>query len=273
MVTKKGEDVMNNSHKTFAAFGLAVIVALFATQSLRADLEVADDEHEFNELLEENKYVVVHFNPYEEDSDEDDDLDETKQAFVNVANKSRYDQAGIMFVGANVPEITDGEFGQAEQDADADTDAEADDLVQELEQLGVRTDKSTFILFKNGKPVSSKDDKVFVKAGDDLDEQDIEKFIERHWGKRIDRILERQKPKRPAGATVVTQPTESVRYVRTYPRYRYRPWYGRRYYGWGHRPWGYYGGFGRRWGRWGRRGGIGFGIGFGFGRGRGFRRW
>lgn len=263
---------MNKLRKTYAALSLAAIVALFATQSVRADFEVADDEDEFNELLDENKYVVVHFNPYEEDSDEDDDLDDTKQAFVNVANKARYDQADIMFVGANVQEMTDGEFtetGTSEADADAET-AQVDDLVQELREFGVRTDKSTFILFRNGKPVADKDGKVFVKTGDDLDEEAIEKFIERHWGKRIDRILERQKPKRPAGTTVVTQPTETVRYVRTYPRYHYRPWYGRRYWGgWG-RPWGYYGGFGRRWGR---RGGIGFGIGFGFGRGRGFRRW
>lgn len=248
--------------KYFIAVGAAV-AGLSVWQAAHGRVEVADDEHEFHEILRHSKYVVVHFNPYQEDSDSDIQLDATKGAFVAVSHQPRYVHAGIVFVGANVPEITLHE----------------PDLAQELADMGVEKDASTFILFRNGKPLLDDNKAVVKKVGDDLTEADIDYFIEQRWGKRIDRILEslhRQE------TVVLQRPAEIARTSATC-----QPWYHDGYYAaypynnWGYYSdvnilpgyyWGGYGWGGRGWGgeriRPGYRGGRWYGTAAAAGRAR-----
>jgi hypothetical protein len=211
--------------------------------SLDARVEVAETMYDFDNIIADGM-VIVHFNPFVEDSDEALDLDATKDAFNSLSKKVRYRNAGLLFVGVNIPELFPG---------DQDDQEEADFR----KQFGLSATTSSFALFRNGKQLDGG-----VKTGE-LDEKSIESFIEQYFAKRIDHILNRQQ-KEAEEFPVTTQRT--VRYV-AQPTYYSYPYYGGYY---GRRGWGgYYGPrFGGYYGRgWGR---PGFGIGIGFGRGWGW---
>lgn len=148
--------------------------ALSMPQVLYTGFEAIDDADEFHDIVIKNNYLVVHFNPYHEGSAEDSALEPSKKAFFAVAHKDRYMRAGIMFVSANVPDIT----------------AHEPDLAQEFDEIGVDKETSTLMLLKNGKPVV-KDDTAAKKISNNLMADEIEQVIEGAWVKQIDRILKR----------------------------------------------------------------------------------
>jgi hypothetical protein len=232
---------MKYTQYMFALLSAAVVLSM--SQSTYARWEVIDDEDEFHQLLEGNKYMIVHFNPYQEDSDADQALEDMKKAFFAVAHKGRYASAGIMFAGANVPEITMHE----------------PDLLEEFDEIGVDQKVSTIMLFRNGKPVVLEDNTVVKKVGDKLTEADIEDFIEKRWGKRIDRILESLQRQEPSGSGT------TVRYVTTTSYPTYRPWY--RYSAYPYDNWAYYS-YAPTYGI-----GLGGGLGYGWRGGWGGRGW
>lgn len=177
-----------------------------------------------------------------------DSLDQMKEAFKDAAESTRYERAGVGFIGVDVTQLPE--------------------LIKEydLHQL------STVMIFKDGVPF--KDQGEIIKNHELLTTRaKIKNFIDTYCEKLIEDILEQvdmQERERPR--TRVTR-------VYTYPRYS--TYYAPGYYGYGYPSWGYgwrypywrrygywgpawggfdYGGYGYRWGA--RRAGLGIGFGW-----------
>ncbi len=287
---------------------LLLVGALVSGTTVHAKFYAPDFERSFQNQLKRHDLTVVHFNPFPEDEEDEPELDQMKEAFVDLSKSDRYKDADVAFIGVNLhklPDLADDfdievpdwaaieeaeaaaeEAGAEQEEAEesgappADQDAEDQDG-QEDDEDDIEITKeqeSTIILFKEGKPFKEKG--KIVKRTGFMTERQIKDFIEVHFGSIIDNLLssketeEREREKvreaRPATKrTVYRYPAGQKPGTRRY-RVGYTPQrtYVRRVY---RRP--SYGYYGRPWGGygWGGYGGYGWGrpgFGIGFGFGR-----
>jgi hypothetical protein len=235
----------------FTSLGLATI-------SVNAKLYTPDFERNFFNQIKRHNLVVVHFNPYPEDEENEPGLDRMKDGFFALSRRDRYKDADVGFIGVNLeklPELAidyDIEVPKVEGSQE-NKKTVSDEGANEEKPVIKPSQQATLMLFKDGKPFRV-GDKIVKRTGF-MTRTEMEDFIEANFGRFIDKILnEKKESDRQREQVRVVQPV-----TRTVYRYPVRTYYSDYYDGYYGRPWRY--GYGPR-----------FGIGFGFGGRRGFGR-
>ena len=84
-----------------------LLVAFGCVQKSEAKFYVPQSDEQFYREVSRHEMAVVHFNPYDEEEEDEANLDRMKDAFFSLANSNRYKNADVAFIGVNLQNIPD----------------------------------------------------------------------------------------------------------------------------------------------------------------------